>query len=116
VVEYPELHAAPSLSWQAYFPKRRWPGQARPSHTKQAKSSSGVSQIETAFDPFDAAIDAIEPIREIGVLALENAKARLHLAHVVAQAINRTTNVPQMLKHDALGFRHRYFHSILVIA
>jgi hypothetical protein len=73
-----------------------------------------VSQIEVAFDPFDAGIDVIEPAREIGVLVPESAKARLYLAHVVAQGIDRTTNVMQMLEHD--GLRHRHFHSILVIS
>jgi hypothetical protein len=77
---------------------------------------SGVSQIETAFDPFDAAIDAIEAVREIGVLTFENTKARLHLAHIVAKAIDGTTDVPQMLQDDIVRFGHVYFHSILVIS
>jgi hypothetical protein len=70
---------------------------------------SGVSQIKTALDPFDAAIDAIETVREIDVLALENAEARLHLAHIVAKAIDGATDFPQMPQDD-------HFHSILVIS
>ncbi|MBX9843702.1 MAG: hypothetical protein K2Z80_18025 [Xanthobacteraceae bacterium] len=77
---------------------------------------SGLGQIETTFDPFDAAIDAVEAVGEIGVLAFENAEARLHLAHIVAKAIDGASDVPQMLETDIVGLDHAHLHSILVIS
>lgn len=76
---------------------------------------SGLGQIEAAFDPFDAAIDAVETVREIGVLAFKNAETRPHLVHIVAKAIDGAMDVPQMLQDDIVR-RGRHFQSILVIS
>jgi hypothetical protein len=75
-----------------------------------------VREIQPLLDPFNSTIHTIKPIGEIGVLAFEHAQAALHFTHVVAQAINRASDVTQVLQHYIVGVGQGHFHSILVIS
>ena len=77
---------------------------------------SSVREIQPLFDPFDPTIHTVKPVGKIGVLAFENAEPALYLAHVVAQAVNSTSDMPQVLQNDVIRFGHAYFHSIFVIS
>jgi hypothetical protein len=118
MIENPELHGVPGSCLEHLLSKTPMAGTS-PAIAKprlQIQGRSGVRQIETVFDPFDAAIDTIESVRKIGVLALENAETGLHLAHVIAKAIDGAVDGPQMFQDNIVRLAIDHFHSILVIS
>jgi hypothetical protein len=67
---------------------------------------SRVGQIEAPLDPLDAEVHPIQPVRHGSVLVLKIADALLDLADIVADIIERATDVSQMLKDDVIHLGH----------
>jgi hypothetical protein len=66
-----------------------------------------ISKIEPTLNAFDRVCQAVHAIGylgkshvHLGNFSFESADPLLHLAHVIAQAVDGTAYVPQMLKHD----------------
>lgn len=74
--------------------------------TAARRRASDVGEVEPAFNPLDASVEPVQAIGKVRVLTLEDAETALHLAHVVAQAVDRSPDVTQMLKHEvfSLGY------------
>ena len=83
--------------------------------TATARDSSGVGETKPLLDSFDPAVDTVEAIRKVGILASQDAQATFHFPHAVAQAIDSASDVTQMLQHKVVRVGHSYFHSILLI-
>jgi hypothetical protein len=68
---------------------------------------SRVGQIETSLDPLDSEIHAIQPVRHIGILALEISETLLDLANIIGDTIKRATDMAKVLKNNVVELNHR---------
>jgi hypothetical protein len=67
---------------------------------------SRVGQVEATLDPLNADVHPIKPVRHICILVLETADVLLYLANIVAHAIDRATDMTQMLKNNVVRLGH----------
>ncbi len=63
----------------------------------------GLGKGQSGLDPFDAGVKPVQTIGKICVLAFQNPEPPFHLAHIVTQAVDRSPDVTQMLKHEVFS-------------
>src|SRR5262249_43818477 len=66
-----------------------------------------VGKIRPSFDPFDPGVESVQPARQAGILIFQNTETRLHIPHVLAQAVDRATQVAQVIENKVFNFGHR---------
>ena len=84
------------------------PGKEQPKagDTARLSRASRVGQIKAPLDPLDPDVHPIKPVRHGSVLVLEIAGTLQYLAGIVADMIDRATDVSQMLKDDVVRLGH----------